>query len=711
MKFTSKYKPSLKKMPKVEGSSEKSFNFLLIPVKTILNLWFGVFRFILKIIADQSRQRISMFFGVGIFLIVAFHLANLQIFGFQELRTKGGNKTSSYQSTVLAKRGQIFINDFSRNQKDIPLTSTQIVANLVIDPVEFNKVISTKRTVTDLSRVLSANLNVSFNSTQKILTSVINSGSRYVVLEKFINDSQQETAKLLIEKNPDKLNYYAWLRVEEVIQRSYPLENFMGSTIGYVPVFRVTKEEALKTDCRDLVQDNEKNGAASPDYSIGYYGLEQKYCSALGGRNGRNIFNGASIQSKDSFPVKNGVDIGLTIDFTLQKKADELLTKAIIDNTNEKGKPKDGALIVMEVKTGKILAMSSYPNFDPGNYSKYDGESYRNIASSLDYEVGSTMKPLTVAAALSEYEKGTVGKQNQKLGVPPGFFKRDYDTRGKLYPDGVGGGSAPAIKNSQGLSYAGDPACCDLKRTIRDSLNTMISDIVDSMGTAKTEEYLKEKFLFNKTTQAAFAGGGSGNLSTLDTQRDCLFCFAQHGFGQGFYISPIQLMRAFTAIANDGFLVEPYLVESIKQVDGTIDDGTGKDSAINRPKPYPVLTQQASRLVTEYMKSVIDEGFLNQTGGRNKIDGYSISAKTGTAQVTRPFEGKNCDYNCNTEKGLFDHSIIGFGPSSNPEIMVMIKLSQPRPGLITNFADATSMPTFREMIKYSLEYKKIPRDR
>jgi cell division protein FtsI/penicillin-binding protein 2 len=687
------------------------FKFLMIPIVTIFNLWFRCLLIILKFITAQSRQKVSMFLGICLFIIVSFHLANLQIFGFQELRSnKTKYKTSVIQNTVLAKRGQILINDFSKNQVEIPLTSTQILANLIIDPVEFNKVLSPKRSVSDVAKAVSANLNISFPLAQSVLNSIVGSNSRYAVLDKFVNESVQQTAKLLIEKNPDQLNYYAWLRLEEVIQRSYPEENFIGSILGYVPKFLVSKEEALKSDCKEAIETNEKRGASSGDYSIGYYGVEQKYCSILAGKNGRNMFNGSNILSQESFAVENGADITLTIDATLQKKADELLSKAIDANTNENGKPKDGALIVMEVKTGKILAMSSYPSFDPGNYSKYDSDSYRNIASSLDYEVGSTMKPLTVAAALSEYEKNTLGSQNQRLGVSPDFFKRDYGLGGKVYSE-VGGGSSPSIKNSQGYSYAGDPTCCNLKKTIRDSLNTMISDIVDTLGVAKTEEYLKEKFLFNKPTDAMFAGGGSGNLSTLESQKDCLFCFAQHGFGQGFYISPIQLMRAFTAVANDGFLVEPYLVDKITYPNGVVDTGLEKNSLYPRPKPFPVLTQQASRLVTEYMKSVIDEGYLNQTGGRNKVEGYSISAKTGTAQVTRQFEGKYCDYDCNTEKGLFDHSLIGFGPSSNPEIMVMVKLSQPRPGVITNFADATSMPTFREMIKYALEYKKIPRDR
>jgi penicillin-binding protein 2X len=690
---------------------EKIFSFILFilsPVLIILNLIYTAFK---SFINGQTRSNITNYIGILLFLIISIHIANLQIFGFQGLRKNANSGLKTFTNITLAKRGQIFIQDYNRNQEKIPLTSTEILSSLVIDPLELQNIYRFGKEPSDIARALATNLNISYNSTLTLLEANKDKNTRYLVLEKFITDSQAQTAKLLIEKNPDKLNYNAWLDIQETMQRSYPLGDFLGSTIGYVPFYKVTKEEALSSDCREMIEKNERNNAGLNEYSIGYYGLEQKYCSLLGGLNGKKYYNGLNLLDLDTVNVQDGANLVLTLDLTLQRKTDELLLKYIEQNTNENGKPENASIIVMESKTGRILALSSYPSFDPNNYTAYPVESYRNVATSLDYEVGSTMKPLTVAAALSEYDKGTLNSEGKRLGVSSNFFKRDYGSDGKRYQE-ISGTLTPSIRNSQGISYASDPTCCDLKRTVRDSLNTMISDIVDSVGTVKLTEYFKDKFLFNKTTEGAFAGGGSGNLSTLETQLDCLFCFSQHGFGQGLYLSPLQLMRAFTTLANDGLLVEPRLIDKIEYSDGKIDTGENPSSPIAKTAPYPVLSQQSARLVTEYMKSVIDEGYLGRGNFKNSIPGYSVSAKTGTAQITRPNkDGTPCAYACNTEKGFFDHSLIGYAPSSNPEIMVMVKIAKPKPGEKTNFADGTSMPVFRETMQFALEYKKIPKDR
>jgi cell division protein FtsI/penicillin-binding protein 2 len=239
----------------------------------------------------------------------------------------------------------------------------------------------------------------------------------------------------------------------------------------------------------------------------------------------------------------------------------------------------------------------------------------------------------------------------------------------------------------------------------------MISDITDTMGNVKLKEYFQNKLEFDQGTEATFAGGGSGNVASFEKNLDCQYCYAQHGFGQGFAISPLQLARAYTAIANKGELVEPVLIEKIIDANGVIDDGTKVDSIISRPLPKPVFSQASVKNVTEYMKAVVDEGYLGQALGKNSIPGYSVAAKTGTAQITRQYEGKPCDYTCNTEKGLFDHTLVGFAPTNNPQILITLKISEPRRGQVTNFADTTLMPTFKEAMGYGLEYFKVPKDR
>lgn len=683
-------------------------------IGVIFLLWGFVQPYLSKFMAllkIHTRENLVRAVVLTSFFLIVGHLANLQIAGFYGQAGQNSPDSILVRRSVIEnqKRGQIYIQDQSRNQQRIPLTSTQILANLSIDPLELKKIIDKGTSIEEIAQTLSGSLNIPYSTvyeTIKYETGRENPG-RYVVISRFISEQQKRIANSLIQDRADKRMFFTWLSVRETLRRTYPQGNMLASTVGYMTKYNVSREEAMRTECRGVVEDNERNGVPSRDYAVGYYGLEQKYCSILAGRNGRTVFFGSQLQNDDSLAPQNGSDLYLTIDMTLQQKAEELLERAIRENSNQNGKPRNGSIIVMNPKTGKILALASSPSFDPNDYSQASAEAFRNVATSEDYEVGSSMKPLTVAAALSEYEKGTTGSQGQRIGISPTWAKRDYDKQGKIYK--ALNGEEVRITNSQNVSYSG--RINDLKLTIRDSINTMISDITDSLGNVKLREYFEDKLEFNKPTEATFAGGGTGNLTSLDKNIECQYCYAQHGFGQGFAISPIQLMRAYTAIANNGKMVEPYLIDKIVDQDGRVDDGSAPDSLLLRQEPKQVFTEQSSRLVTEYMKAVIDEGYLNETNGRNSIPGYSVAAKTGTAQITRSHNGKFCDYSCNTQLGLFDHTLIGFGPTRDAQVMVIVKLSEPRPGVISNFADTTTMPAFKDMMSYSLEYLKVPKDR
>jgi penicillin-binding protein 2B len=683
----------------------------LVLLNGIKSFFGGIMTAIAAMWKRQAPENQISFAVFTCFALLISQLAGLQIFsGVRIDGTRSGISNESLFKLsgriITPNRGQIYIQDISRNQNKIAMTSTQMLANLSIDPSEV-KPIAEKLGVENVAKELSASLNISYSQVLDLIKreSSQQKPSRYALLQQFIGEDQKRIAWGMIEDRENPLKYYNWLRVEEVMQRNYPNNELAASTIGYMLKYKATRDEAIKTECREAIEENERNNAASPYYPIGYYGIEQKFCSILSGRNGKNIWLGNNFQREESIQKTDGSDVYLTLDMTLQQKAEELVRKAIKDNTNGNGKPRDASITIMNPNTGDILAMASYPGFDPNAYQESDPNAFRNIASSAEYEVGSTMKPLTVAAALNEWELGTTGSQGQRLGVPSTWKKRDYDRRGKIYQEL--NGNTLTLTNSQNISYANREN--DLKLTVRDSINTLISDITDSMGNRKLKEYFEDKFEFGETTQAAFAGGGGGNISSFAKNLECQFCYAQHGFGQGFAITPVQMLRAYTAIANKGKMVEPRLVSKIVSPDGKIDDGSKQGSPIYRSPDRQILSEQSARLTTEYMKAVIDEGYLGSGG--NPIPGYSIAAKTGTAQITRPHNGKPCDYTCNTALGLFDHTVVGFGPTKDAQILIIVKISEPRPGLVTNFADTTTMPVFREMMRYTLEYLKIPKDR
>jgi cell division protein FtsI/penicillin-binding protein 2 len=682
------------------------------------SIFFAINKFFFYL-SHQGRTNTLRVIVASIFIILILHLANLQISGFYSINGTQVGLAQPFMRSIIVennKRGQIYIQDFGQNNRKIAITSSTLEYNLYLDISELKNSVDEKDIENVISNI-SSSLNLPYNKLLEMVRFELNKKTdrlnRFLTISTDISSDQREVAQNLINSSNIRGNvnyvygYYKWLRIDEVAKRQYPQGELMASTIGYIPRYRVSRDEMMKTECRSVIEENEKNGIPSKDYTIGYYGIEQKYCSLISGRNGLSYFKNGRLEEQNSLPAKSGADLYLTIDMTIQQKAEEILAKTIVENTNPNGKPRNGSIIVMNPKTGRIYAMASSPSFDPNNYDRYKTESYRNVATSEDYEVGSSMKPLTVAAALSEWEKGTVGSQSQKLGVSPLWKKRDYDKNGKIYREL--NGTTLQIFNSQKMSYANREN--DLKIVIRDSLNTMISDITDSVGNLKLREYFKEKFMFDVPTEMTFAGGGNGNITNFDRNIDCQYCYAQHGFGQGFAIAPIQLMRAYSAIANKGKMVEPYFIDKI--IDGDNNTSNRQDSDLLGPLPAPkqIFTEQSARLVTEYMKAVIDEGYLGVGGGKNGILGYSIAAKTGTAEITTNVDGKYCDYQCNSKKGLFDHTAIGFGPTTDPEVMVLVKLSQPRPGVIANFADTTSMPAFKDMMQFSLDYLKIRKDR
>jgi cell division protein FtsI/penicillin-binding protein 2 len=713
-------------------------NFLL----GIILAFFGILWLFLKNIfgfLDKTfgkyldRQSSFLTAFVVVFSIIIGHLAGLQVWSSDEVLTITGGKIKSV--IIPSRRGQVFIQDIVKG-KNIMMTNTQLNGNLFIDPTALSQILK-KVSLEEVATLLAGSLNLPYNSLfLEIEGSVKNSNQNlgnYKIIHKGLDKFQTEVVNTLISgnlraQNGQPLAVGAWLGVDELLERSYPQGSLLASTLGYTSKTTISKEEIIAsgTNCAKVATENEdrKTEFPNPAYINGYYGLEQKYCRILAGVNGRNVIGGnKNLPENQDLPVENGKDIYLTIDKGIQQKADDILVKTIKANTNADGRgPKNGSIIVMNPQTGKILALANWPTFDPNNYGKSDPNSWQNIATSMDYEVGSTMKPLTVAAALNEYQTGNLSSKGERLGVSPNQTFIDYDEKGKIYKENDGKGNlidGPVVKNSQKRSYK-DLGRLTLKEVIRDSINTIISDITDSMGNVKLREYFEEKFLFNKSTMVAFAGGGvGGNVSkSLKDGLECQFCYALHGFGQDIKISPIQLMRAFTAIANDGKLVEPYLIEKIVDENGIVDNGSSPDSPISRPAPYPILSSQSTRLVTKYMQAVVDEGYL-QTAPR-AIPGYTVAAKTGTAEVARPIEtvdadGKiiktPCNYVCNSKRGLFDHSLIGFGPTTNAQVMVMVKISEPRPGLETNFADTTSMPAFLEMMQFSLEYLNVPKDR
>ncbi len=380
--------------------------------------------------------------------------------------------------------------------------------------------------------------------------------------------------------------------------RFYPFANLASQLVGFV-------------------------GEDGSDGSLtGRYGVESYYDDALG----------------------RG-DVDLTIDRNIQSQAEKIL-KALIDKYSADG----GTVIVEEPKTGKILAMGNFPNFDPNEFAKYPIRAFTNPAVQALYEPGSVFKVLTMSAGI---DSGKI--------TPDTTF---YDS-GELKLNGK------TIKNWDGKAHGK----VTMTNVIEQSINTGAAFAEKTTGHDIFYNYLL-KFGFDDLTGIALPGELAGNLRNLKTAtRDINFATA--AFGQGVSVTPLELINAISAIANGGTLMKPYIIA------GTPSEKLGE-----------VISKDTADKVSAMMISAVDKAEIA------KIDGYKIAGKTGTAQVA---DLKHGGYG-----NTFIHSYVGFGPVSDPKFIILMKVDNPKG---VGLAGATVVPAFRELAQFIINYYNIPADR
>lgn len=393
---------------------------------------------------------------------------------------------------------------------------------------------------------------------------------------------------------------------------------------------------------------------------IGQYGIEGFFEEELKGKNGliegKTDILGRLIQSSPLRRVEpeRGVDLLLTIDRTLQTFACKRLEEKI-----ENVSAKSGSVIVVEPNTGAILVMCSYPSFDPNKYNEEkDISVFMNSAISSAYEPGSTFKSITLSSAI---DAGAINSQTTYIDngvVEIGKYK---------------------IRNSD-LKAHGE---VNMITVLDESLNTGAIFAETRIGREKFRDYV-EKFGFGRTTDIGLGNELSGDISSLKKSGDIYSATAS--FGQGISITPIQLVMAYAAIANNGKLMKPYIV-SEKRKNGSV-IYKAEPSIVDRP-----ISVQASTIISGMLVSVVRNGHAKTAG----VKGYYIAAKTGTAQVAQ-----GAGYGAKTI-----HSVAGFGPVDNPAFVMVAKIDYPEKG---RFAESTAAPLFGEIAKFILQYYEVPPD-
>jgi len=397
------------------------------------------------------------------------------------------------------------------------------------------------------------------------------------------------------------------------------------------------------------------------DTKVGQYGLEEYWEEELAGQQGflqaekdaqgRWITFGTKLLEE----AKDGDDLILTLDRTIQYETCKRLNEEVKRHGAD-----GGSVIIMNPQTSAIIAMCGSPDFDPNNYGEVeDVNTFINPATYYIYEPGSVFKPVTMAAALDH------GK------VAPNTTYTDTGSVeiGKY-----------TIKNWDGKAHGVNT----MTQVLEQSLNTGVIFAARQIGPEVFEEYVK-RFGFGQKYDLELNSEAQGNISTLAKHKEIYMATAS--FGQGISVTPLQLVNAFAAIANNGKLMDPYIVDEVVKHDGF--------SIKTEPR---MIRQAISSQTATTLSAMLVNVVRNGHGGRAGVPGYFVAGKTGTSQIPKQ-DGPGY------EPDLTIGSFCGFAPVDNPVFVMCVKMDKPR---TVQWAESTAAPLFGKLAQFMLNYYGIP---
>ena len=379
---------------------------------------------------------------------------------------------------------------------------------------------------------------------------------------------------------------------------------------------------------------------------LGRYGIEQQYEEQLRG----------AVGSRGE--EYNGRDVVLTIDPHIQS-----ITHSAVNDLMSQWSAVSAGIVVIQPKTGAILAMESAPGFDPNSYNTIsDYDLFLNPFTQKVFEMGSIVKPLTMAAGLDAYAVSEDTTYYDKGFVHVGDAEiKNYDGKGR------------------GLQTIYD--------ILDQSLNTGAVFIMQQLGTRQFRDYM-ERFGLGSVTNIDLPQEVPGNIRNLETGGDVEYATAS--FGQGIAVTPIALVTALSAVANGGELVKPYLAKRLVDEDGKVFE----TAPVVRRR---VLRPGTSEIVSRMLSKVVDNTLA---GGAVAMPGYHIAAKTGTAQIP------NTDGAGYSDQYL--HTFFGYAPAFDPQFLILLYLEKP---VGARYASQTLAEPFRKLTEFIIHYYEIPPDR
>lgn len=559
---------------------------------------------------NRSRFLTSVLFLAGAIILSRF--TYLQIVDREHFVALAEEQHLISQA-LLAKRGEIFLRDGD--------TVYPAAVNR-----EYKMAYAVPKLIDDAGATALAVATVLGLEENKVRERLTNRQDPFEVLKKRI--SPEEEARL------KELNLKGVKFLPETY-RYYPADSLASKTLGFV-------------------------GPAEAG-EVGIYGVEASYNGELAGQHGRvsqerdAAGRWISLREREHAPARDGENLVLTIDRVVQHEVEKILREANVAFGAD-----SSSAIVMEPKTGKIVAMATVPDFNPNEYGKTEDLSlFMNQAVSIPYEPGSIMKPITMA----------IGLDTQKI-VPT----TEYTDTGVVEEAGY------KINNAENKVYGRS----SMTKVLEQSINTGMIFVERQIGNLEFREALK-RFGFGSKTGVRLPAEHAGNLRNLDNLKGNLQ-FYTAAFGQGITATPLQLVTAYAALANDGVLMQPQIVDRIMRSDGS-------EVPVEPREVRRVISQEASQAIGTMLRNVV----VNGHGKRANVPGYLVGGKTGTAQVAKTDAKGYAD-------GETIGSFAGYAPIDDPRFAIVVKFDNPKDVI---WAESSAAPTFGKIMAFLLRYARV----
>ena len=546
-------------------------------------------------IRTQVHIRRAAFLLLTFFIVIALRYGWLQIVQGDALGARLKNQVDR-TFTVQSPRGRIL------DRTGRTLAVSTLLKSLYVDPHAIAEGVEKHNLDT---QAMAEELAPIVGLPADTILSDIEVGGGFVWVKRRMDDTTYKNVQAFLKEK----KYTAYFGFKNEAQRFYPNDGLAANVLGFVGA--------------------EDKGLDGVEQALdGFLKGDRSEKTLTTDRENRPILD--SIFSGGRYSGDLCKDVTLTIDSQIQFIVEQELDRAVKET-----RPKAITCIVMDPKTGEVLAMASRPSYNPNQFDKYPAEDWKNSAVSFIYEPGSTFKAVVAGAALQE----RVVTPNQSF-VDPGFVMV----------------SGRRIQNWSGTSF-GKVTFTDV---VKYSLNTGFAQVGLRLGADRLTDYAM-KFGFGVQTGIDLPGEEAGILFKPNEMRDS--DMATMAIGQSIAVTPLQLVTAMSAIANSGVLLKPHIVKKITNADGS------------------TYEERSTEEVRRVLDSATDKtlvGLLEQvvaTGGGHKaaVDGYRIAGKTGTAQKIRRDSAGYMD-------GHYIASFCGFAPVEDPKISVLVLIDDPSNG-------------------------------